>query len=155
MRRSLIDSANCRRNCGAVHSQVLVVSAQVVLNILARQREPGLSFTIPSYLLIFLPVTCSARRSWRWPIYPYAAEATSASISSFRKLLTAKWMFGLVVLTLAIAITGYATWYARGVDVVSNSGDIPASSPSHSEYRRRRWLQTPFEHRVDRHIDQP
>lgn len=89
----------------------LVVSAQVVLNILARLGGPDLSFTIPSYADFAGYMLSTAS----FMALAYTLRSGShIRVNLFVQKLPdgPKWLFELVVLTLAIAITGYATWYA-------------------------------------------
>lgn len=89
----------------------LVVSAQVLLNILARIGGPSLSFTIPSYADFAGYMLSTA--SFMALAYTLR-QGSHIRVNLFvQKLATRpKWIFELITLALGVAMTGYATWYA-------------------------------------------
>jgi len=102
----------------------LVVSAQVVLNILARLGGPELSFTIPSYADFAGYMLSTA--SFMALAYTLRS-GNHIRVNLFVQKLSdgPKWAFEIVVLALGIAMTGYATWYAGAVMAESiEYGDI-------------------------------
>ncbi len=89
----------------------LVVSAQVMLNILARLGGPNLSFTIPSYADFagFFLATAT---------FMAMAFTLRAGVHIRVNLLVQnlptniRWLLELFVLGLGAAIAGYATWFS-------------------------------------------
>ncbi|WP_316013291.1 TRAP transporter small permease [Roseobacter sp. HKCCA0434] len=94
----------------AILAICLLVSAQIVLNILARLGGPGLSYTIPSYAQFagfmlasasFLALAHTLRRGGHIRV----------GLLTDRLPLTARWVMEMLALALAAAMTAFATWY--------------------------------------------
>lgn len=92
----------------------LVVSAQVLLNILARLGGPNMSFTIPSYADFAGYMLSTA--SFMALAYTLR-QGSHIRVNLFVQRLAPgpKWMVELIALGLGVAMTGYASWYAAAL----------------------------------------
>ncbi len=92
----------------------LVVSAQVMLNILARLGGPSLSFTIPSYA-DFAGYLLSTASFMALAYTLRQGSHIRVNLFVQRMAPRPKWIFELTTLSLSVAMTCYATWYAVGL----------------------------------------